>query len=120
MPERQDVVALAAALGQALAAHPAVRAHRDAQHAVQTDSSAQKLLMDYQTHMGRLRQLEAEQKPIEVADKRHLRELEAQMAGHESLKALMRTQADYVALMTQVNSAIDGPLGEYAAPEPRE
>lgn len=41
------------------------------------------------------------------------------MAGQESLKTLMRTQADYVAtaLMAQVNGAIDGPLAALATPE---
>ena len=34
------------------------------------------------------------------------------MAGHETLKTLMRTQADYVGLMNQVNGAIDAPLAQ--------
>ena len=32
------------------------------------------------------------------------------MAGHDSLKGLMRTQADYIALMSQINNAIDNPI----------
>ena len=35
------------------------------------------------------------------------------------LKALMRTQADYVALMNQVNRAIDDPMATLMNTEPR-
>jgi cell fate (sporulation/competence/biofilm development) regulator YlbF (YheA/YmcA/DUF963 family) len=118
MPDIQDLLSKAGALGTALAAHPTVQAHYQAQRAVRADTAAQKLLQDYQTQLSRIRQLEAELKPIEVADKQKLKALEGQMAGQESLKALMRTQADYIALMSQVNNAIDGPMASLAGTEP--
>jgi cell fate (sporulation/competence/biofilm development) regulator YlbF (YheA/YmcA/DUF963 family) len=117
MPDVQDLLSKASALGTALAAHPTVQAHYQAQRAVRADTAAQKLLQDYQTQLNRIRQMEAEMKPIEVADKQKLKTLETQMAGQESLKALMRTQADYVALMSQVNDAIDGPMASLGQPE---
>ncbi len=116
MPDRQDLFAKARAVGEALAADPSVRAHYDAQRAVQADGSAQQLLRDYQEHAAKLHQLEAEQKPSEVADKKRLRELEQKMAGHETLKRYMRAQADYAALMAQVNRAMDAPLIALAQP----
>jgi cell fate (sporulation/competence/biofilm development) regulator YlbF (YheA/YmcA/DUF963 family) len=119
MQDIQDLLAKARALGAALATHPIVQAHHQAQRAVHADAAAQKLLQDYQAHMSRLHDLQAQQKPIEVADKQRLKSLEGQIAGQESLKTLMRTQADYVALMAQVNHEIDGPLAEMAPPEPR-
>lgn len=117
MADVQELLAKAQALGEALAAHPTVKAHYAAQQAVRADAAAQKLLSDYQTQLTRLRQLEAELKPIEVDDKQKIKSLEAQMAGQASLKTLMRTQADYVALMSQVNNAIDSPLADLAQPE---
>ena len=120
MSDMQDLLARAGVLGEALAAHPTVRGHYDAQRAVRTDTSAQQLLRDYQDHAKRMRQLEAEQKPVEVEDKRKLRDLEQQMARHETLKRFMRTQADYVALMAQVNAAMDAPLAALLPPEPAE
>ncbi|MEW6249590.1 MAG: YlbF family regulator [Planctomycetota bacterium] len=110
MADTQELLTRAHALGEALAAHPMVQAHFEAQRALQADAAAQQLLRDYQQHLARIRQLEAEQKPIEVADKHKLRDLEQRLAGHATLKALMRSQADYVALWSQVDQAIHAPL----------
>lgn len=103
-------MAKARSLGEALAAHPLVRDYYAAQQAARTDEAARKLLTDYQQHVAHLHQLEAEQRPIEPADKRKLHEFETGMATNEALKRLMRVQADYVALMSQVNQAMDEPL----------
>jgi cell fate (sporulation/competence/biofilm development) regulator YlbF (YheA/YmcA/DUF963 family) len=117
MADFEVLVRQAQALGEALAKHPVVQAHHAAQRAVRADDAAQKLLQEYQQQINRMHQLEAEQKPIEVADKQKLKTLERDMAGQESLKQLMRTQVDYVALMSQINSAIDGPLAGLAEPQ---
>ncbi len=119
MNDVQNLVAQAQALGAALVAHPTVRAYYEAQRGVRTDGGAQQLLREYESHVERLHRLEAEQKPIEVADKHRLREMETNLAGNALLKTLMRTQADYAALMAQINRAIDGPLADLAAQEPR-
>src|SRR5512140_1376229 len=103
MAGEQDVLTKARALGQALAAHPTVRAHHDAERTINADTAAQQLLNEYEEQLRRVRQLEAERKPVEVADKQKLRELQSKLAGHESLKVYMRTQTDYAALMSQVN-----------------
>jgi cell fate (sporulation/competence/biofilm development) regulator YlbF (YheA/YmcA/DUF963 family) len=116
MADVEDLVQKARALGTALAAHPVVRAHYEAQRAVRTDAGAQQLLREYQAHIDRLHQLEAGQMPIEVADKQKLKTFEQQMAAQDSLKRLMRTQTDYVALMNRINSEIDGPLASLAEP----
>jgi cell fate (sporulation/competence/biofilm development) regulator YlbF (YheA/YmcA/DUF963 family) len=112
-----DLLAKARTLGQALAAEPCVQDYYAAQRAARQDQAAQKLLQDYQTHATHLRQLEREQKPVEVADKQRLRDFEQQMAGNESLKRLMRSQADYVDLMNRVNSEMDAPLAALHEPE---
>lgn len=115
MPQ-DPVLTQARALGEALAGHPLARAYHEAQQAVQTDASAQQLLREYQDHLARLRQLEEEQKPIEVADKQKLRDLETRVAAHEALKRVMRTQADYMALLNQVNREIEAPIDSAPAP----
>jgi cell fate (sporulation/competence/biofilm development) regulator YlbF (YheA/YmcA/DUF963 family) len=118
MPDTADILTKARALGEALAAHPVVQAHSQSQRAAREDRGAQQLLRDYQAQLTRIRQLESELKPIEVEDKRKLKDLEARMAGCDSLKNLMRTQADYVALMSQVNNAIDAPVATLGRTEP--
>ncbi len=117
MPEPQDLLNQARALGESLAAHPTIQAYYRAQQAVRADAAARRLLQDYQSHLDHLHALEAAQRPIEVADKHRLKDLETQMAGHDTLKTLMRTQADYVELMARVNRAIDEPLARFAMPE---
>lgn len=117
MSDVQELLAKARSLGEALAGHPRVRAHYEAQRAVQADAEAQKLLQDYQAQLNRIRRLEVARKPIEVADKHKLRDLEARMAGYEALKKLMRTQADHVEIMAQVNRAIEEPLSTLAPSE---
>lgn len=117
MADLQELLTKARVLGEALAGHPRVRAHYEAQRAVRDDAAAQKLLQDYQTQLNHIRRLEAERKPVEVADKHKLRDLEARMAGHEAFKNLMRTQADQVEIMAHVNRAIEEPLAALAQPE---
>lgn len=117
MSDKEQVISKAAALGQALAAHPVVKTHTEAQQAARNDADAQQILRDYQEQINHVQMLEAQQKPVEVADKQKLKDLEGKMSSNEALKTLMRTQADYVALMSEVNRAIEGPLSELFTPE---
>lgn len=117
MPDIEELVKKASELGKALAAHPAVQAHFAAQRAVRQNKETQKLLQDYHAQLDRIRQLEDEQKPVEVSDKHLLKEYEGRMAGNEALKTLMRTQADYMAVMTRVNQAMEAPVAALGQPE---
>lgn len=98
-------------LGQAIAQNERVQAFFAAREVVHRDPSAQALLKDYMAHVDRIRSLEAGGRPIEVADKHKLGDLEQAMAHNAPLKELMRTQADYVELMTRVNQALESFLG---------
>lgn len=111
MPDDQELLKQAHALGQAIASHETVKAFLAASDAVMKDTDAQRLLTDYQKQADHLSRLEMEQKPIGVDDKRKLRDAQAAMAGHPVLKSLMRTQADYSYLMTRIHQAMEEPLG---------
>lgn len=100
----------ARALGDALAAHDVPRAYHAAQQAARRDSGAQTLMRDYHAQINHIRDMEAQQRPIEVADKQKLKDLEQRMATSDVLRQLMRAQADYVALMNQVNEVMEAPL----------
>jgi cell fate (sporulation/competence/biofilm development) regulator YlbF (YheA/YmcA/DUF963 family) len=110
MVDLQNLLDQAHALGEAIAAHPRVREYTAAQRAVAQDSNAQNLLQAYTQQAERIRELERTQKPIEVADKQKLAEIEGQMAANEALKRLMRCQANYVELMNRVNQSMETPL----------
>jgi cell fate (sporulation/competence/biofilm development) regulator YlbF (YheA/YmcA/DUF963 family) len=117
MPSIQGLLDRARELGESIAAHERVQAYFAAQRAVGQDPAAQQILREYGQHVQHIRELERAQRPIEVADKQKLAELESRIAGNEQLKGLARVQADYVELMDQINSAMGAPLAALAQPE---
>lgn len=117
MADMQELINQARMLGEAIASHPDVRAFLAARAAVDQDSDAQQLLIRYSEHARRMQMLEAEQKPIEVADKHKLAEYEQQMASNDALKAMLSAQVGYVALMNQVNQAMEAPLAALQKPQ---
>jgi cell fate (sporulation/competence/biofilm development) regulator YlbF (YheA/YmcA/DUF963 family) len=118
MAETQELLNQARALGEAIASHPAVQAFLGARAKTNSDTEAQQLLKGYAEQATRIRELEAQQKPVEVADKQKLAECEQKMASNEALKELMRTQADYIGLMNQVNQAMEAPLAQSQKSDP--
>ena len=110
MADTQELIDQAHALGEAIAKHPDVQTFLRARTEVESSADAQELLKAYSAHAQHLRKLEVEQKPIEVADKHKLAEYEQQMASNEALKKMMAAQVGYVALMNQVNQAMEAAL----------
>jgi cell fate (sporulation/competence/biofilm development) regulator YlbF (YheA/YmcA/DUF963 family) len=117
MQDIQDLLARAAALGEAMAKHPRVQNFTTARQGVKADSAAQKLLEEHQSQLLRLQQLENQHQPIEVADKQKLKDIEMRMAANDALKRLLRAQADYIDLMNRVNQAMEAPLADTLHPE---
>ncbi len=103
----EDIITHARELGKKIAAHPRCSNFMNATRKVSADPEAQRILGEYQQQVAKLRQLEAEQKPVEVDDKQKLSSCETAVAGSEPLKEMMKHQADYVEMMTRINSAID-------------
>lgn len=103
----QEIITAAAELGKRVAAHPRCKAFLDAANAVSADATAQGLLREYQTQLGRIRQREAAGEPIEPADKRAVQSAQERVAGNALLRAMLAAQADYLELVTQVHQAID-------------
>ncbi|HKQ47786.1 MAG TPA: YlbF family regulator [Phycisphaerae bacterium] len=103
----EDIIADAKALGKKIAAHPRTAKFLVAAKAVSEDKAAQDVLKAYQDQVNRIREAEASGKPIEPEDKRKLMDCEAQLAGNDKLKEMMKHQADYLEMMHRINSAID-------------
>jgi cell fate (sporulation/competence/biofilm development) regulator YlbF (YheA/YmcA/DUF963 family) len=116
MADTQELINQAAALGEAIAKHPDVQAFMAARAEVEKDPGAQQVLRGYAEHTQRIHQLEAEQKPIEVADKRKMAEFEQQMAANDALKKMMVAQVGYVTLMNQINQAMESSLASLQKP----
>ena len=106
----ETVLDQARALGEVIAGHPRTKAFFAAGAALRADAGARGLLDSFQKHADYVHKLEDDNKPVEVADKRKLAELQTRMASNETIKVFMRSQADYIDLMNRVNRAMEAPL----------
>ena len=97
---------LADKLGAEMAASKAAREFKLRRHEVAADPAAQALLQNYQTQLDLLAKKQHEGKPIEVAEKHALRDLQEKTYNHDKLKALVASQADYVEMIQQVNDIL--------------
>ncbi|MEE8169055.1 MAG: YlbF family regulator [Phycisphaerae bacterium] len=114
--QMQEIMTLAQALGRKIGAHAATRDFMAAAKAVAQNPEAQKILGAYTEHEDRIRELEANGRPIEVADKHKLAELQGQVASHDQLKAMSKAQADYVAMMQRMQTTLDAAIQEAHTP----
>jgi len=110
----EEVIRLAKQLGRAIANHPRLKGFFAARDAVQADIEARKIMQEFQEQVEKIRRLEIEQKPIEVADKRELERRQQALASNEKMKQLTKAQVEHAELMRQMNDAI---FGEIAAAE---
>lgn len=106
----QTILDQARALGESIAAHPRTKAFFQAGAALRADAAARDVLDAVQKHSEHVRSLEEANKPVEVADKRKMSELQSKMASNDTIKTFMRSQADYIDLMQRVNRAMEAPL----------
>ena len=106
----EQLIALAERLGRQIAAHERTIRLKEAQKTASVDTEAHALIEEYQQQGEKIRQLEAQQKPIEVADKHKLQEIEQKISINEKLKELTRRQVDFVEMMRKVKQAIDNQL----------
>jgi len=102
----QTILEKARELGQLIARHPASSAYNDALDKLENDRDAQRLLTDYNRQLQAMGEKEAAGQPIEVEEKRRIRDLQAQVAMNPALSRLQMTQMDYLDLMRKVESAM--------------
>jgi len=102
----EQLIELARRLGKQVALNERVVLLKKAQQIVNDDDYARELILEFQKQVEKIRQLEQEQKPVEVDDKHKLQEIEQKISIHEPLKELSRRQADYLELMRKINQAI--------------
>jgi cell fate (sporulation/competence/biofilm development) regulator YlbF (YheA/YmcA/DUF963 family) len=101
-----EVMRLAAQLGEAIRRHPRYVKLRAADEQVRADKAAAEALNAYNKTAHELSNKERMGQPVEVEDKRRLQHLHEVVAGNETVKSFMRTHADYAELMRRMNDAI--------------
>ena len=112
-----EVLGLSQKLGEAIRRHPRYVKLRESDERVREDKSATEALDAYNKAAAELGRKEREGKPIDVEDKRRLQRLHESVAGNETVKAFMRTHADYAELMRRMNGAILQAIGEPEKPQ---
>ena len=93
-------------LGRLLAGHERFKRLIAARDAVRADKTATELLRGYESQIQKIEDLTVKNKPIEVADKRALAEMEQKLASNDTVKAMAKAQADFSEMMNHVNRAI--------------
>ena len=106
----EHLIELARRLGKQIAAHERTTLLKKAQEEVKADSEATALIEEYHKQVEKIRNLEAQKKPIEPEDKHKLSDVEERIGTNVNLAELTRRQADFMEMMQKVKSAIDGEL----------
>ncbi len=111
MPTTQEIEQAAKDLGKLVGDHAAAQRFDDAAKALDNDIEAQRLLTDFNRAIQEVAQKQAQQKPIEVADKKKLEDLQTQVAMNLKVRAMQQAQMDYVDLLRKVVTTITTEAG---------
>lgn len=101
-----ELIRKAEELGRLLAEHGRFKGLIAARDVVRADAKASQLLREYETHMQKVQHLAETGRPIEVADKHKLAEMEKLLAGNDAIRDFAAAQADFSEMMNHVNRAI--------------
>ena len=102
----EEILTLADKLGRAIATHERFQALRTAEKNVSENEGANRAQTELEKHMNHISDLEQSGKPVEVADKRKLEQLQNEFRSQPALQQLVKAQADYLEMMNKVNETI--------------
>jgi cell fate (sporulation/competence/biofilm development) regulator YlbF (YheA/YmcA/DUF963 family) len=102
----EDTLELARKLGAALAQSPQALRLKALRGELQKDNDLTRTLQDYQRHAQKIAQLEQDNKPVEVDDKRRLEDLHDRLVSSDLFKRYTAAQVEYVDLMRRVNEEL--------------
>jgi cell fate (sporulation/competence/biofilm development) regulator YlbF (YheA/YmcA/DUF963 family) len=103
----EDILELASKLGKRIASNDRATAFTKARQALEANLEARQLLADYEESQHKIAELEATGKPLEPDDKRKMADLHSKVVGNEVLKDLLKTQTDFLQMMTLVSQKIE-------------
>jgi len=103
----EDILELASKLGKRIAEDPRATSFAAARKALEDNLEARQLLADYEETQKKIAELQSTGKPIEPDDKRKLADLHTKVVGNDILKDLLKTQVDFIELMTRVSQRLE-------------
>src|SRR5690606_31067800 len=86
----------------------AAKKFEDAVRKIESDTEAQRALNDYNRHVHKVAEKEAQGQPIEVEDKRQLERLQQAVVTNPTLRDFQVAQMDYLDLMRRGDEARTG------------
>jgi cell fate (sporulation/competence/biofilm development) regulator YlbF (YheA/YmcA/DUF963 family) len=108
MANTDEILQAAAQLGQMIAEHDTAKKLEAVISRLRADTDAQRALNDFNRHVQSVSEKEAAGKPIEVADKHKLEQLQMAVIRNPILRDFQLAQMDYVDLMRRVDEAMQG------------
>ncbi|NQU76599.1 MAG: YlbF family regulator [Planctomycetes bacterium] len=105
-----NIIHLADQLGKAIRESSQAKALQEAQKAITDKPELSQLIQDYEAQVNRIASLERDNKPIEVADKHKLADIQNKLVVSPTFKKLSEAQMEYVDLMRKVNETLRAQL----------
>ncbi len=106
----EEILEIASKLGVAIANHNRYKMFKDAEEQLKKDDEAKEISEELEKQSRKIHELENDLKPLEVEDKKRLRQLKEKVASNQSIQKFLKIQTDYVELMTKVNKRIEAKL----------
>ena len=107
-----EINAAAAALGELVAAHPAIKKFAAAQTALSADAEASRLLSDFDQKVQVMMRNEQMGQPVTAADRSAVESLQAKLAGNLKVKAFSIAQVDMTDFLRKVSQVWQRPVAE--------
>ena len=106
----EEILEIASKLGAAIVSHNRYKMFKEAEGQLMKDDEAIELSEELEKQSRKIHELEKDLKPVEVEDKKKLRQLKEKVASNQSIQKFLKVQTDYIELMTKVNKRIEAEL----------
>jgi len=106
MADTSKIEQAAKDLGQMIADHEVGKEYQAATKAFNDDVEAQRLINDFTRTLQELGQKQAQQQPIEVADKKKLEDIQTKVAMNLQVRRMQTAQMNYLDLIRETVNTI--------------
>ena len=106
----EEILEIASKLGAAIVSHNRHKMFKEAEGQLMKDDEAKEISEELEKQSRKIHELEKDLKPVEVEDKKKLRQLKEKVASNQSIQKFLKVQTDYIELMTKVNKRIEAEL----------
>ncbi len=106
----EEILELASKLSEAIANNNRYKMFKETEEQLTKDDVAKEISEKLEKQSKKIYELEKNSQPIEVEDKKKLRQIKEEVASNPSIQKFLKAQADYIELMKRVNERIKAKL----------